>query len=119
MPGSVTFFGLEQNEGSDVAYVGYVHSSLAYMAMTLGVIGIALYFYIVLPRFRPKEILRGEWFAFLSLLLIAIFCLTQASYRTIQTVLMLIALIRLNAPNRASPAGLSQSDDRSFELENK
>lgn len=124
VPGSVTFFGLEQNEGSDVAYVGYVHSSLAYMAMTMGVVGIALYFFIVLPRFRPTELLRGEWFAFLSLLLITIFCLTQASYRTIQTVLMLIALIRLNAPNlalsaRSRIAWPSEADVRNSEPETK
>jgi hypothetical protein len=103
VPGSVTFFGLDQNEGAEVAHVGYVHSSLGYMAMTLGVIGIALYFFIVIPRFRFKQLRREDLFPFLSLLLILIFCLTQASYRTIQTVLMLVALIRLNVPSSALP----------------
>lgn len=98
VPGSVTFYGLDQLEGAEVAHVGYVHSSLGYMAMTLGAIGVGLYFFIVMPRLSLKQLSREDWFPFLSLLLILIFCLTQASYRTIQTVLMLVALIRLNVP---------------------
>ncbi|WP_305097524.1 O-antigen ligase family protein [Croceibacterium aestuarii] len=98
VPGSVTYYGLEQNEGSDVASVGYVHSSIAYMAMTMGLIGLGLYFYVVAPRVYLRKLLDGEWFAFLSLLLIVVFCFTQASYRTIQVVLMLILLVRLNTP---------------------
>jgi hypothetical protein len=98
VPGSVTYFGLEHNEGSDVSWVGYVHSSIAYIAMTLGVVGLLLYFYAVTPRVYLRRLLAGDWFAFLSLLLIVIFCFTQASYRTIQVILMMIVLIRLNAP---------------------
>lgn len=99
VPTSITFFGLEDTGGPVEAYVGYVHSSFAYMAMTLGVIGIALYFFFMLPRPYPRQLVRGDWFAFLSLMLIVIFCLTQASYRTIQVVLVMIALIRLNTPD--------------------
>lgn len=98
VPSSITFFGVEDTGGPVAAYVGYVHSSFAYMAMTLGAIGIALYFFFVLPRPYPRQLAQGNWFAFLSLTLIVIFCLTQASYRTIQVVLLMIALIRLNTP---------------------
>lgn len=101
VPTSITFFGVEDTGGPVEAYVGYVHSSFAYMAMTLGTIGIALYFYFVLPRPYPRQLARSDWFPFLSLLLIVIFCLTQASYRTIQVVLVTIALIRLNTPDPA------------------
>ncbi len=96
VPTSITFFGVEDTGGPVAAYVGYVHSSFAYMAMTLGVIGIALYFFFVLPRPYLRQLARGDWFAFLSLMLLVIFCLTQASYRTIQVVLLMIVLIRLN-----------------------
>lgn len=99
VPTSITFFGVEDTGGPVAAYVGYVHSSFAYMAMTLGVIGIALYFFSVLPRPYPRQLARGDWFAFLSLTLLVAFCLTQASYRTIQVVLLMIALIRLNTPD--------------------
>lgn len=99
VPTSITFFGVEDTGGTVAAYVGYVHSSFAYMAMTLGVIGIGLYFFSVLPRLYPRQLARGDWFAFLSLLLLVIFCLTQASYRTIHVVLLIIVLVRLNTPD--------------------
>lgn len=102
VPTSITFFGVEDTGGPVSAYVGYVHSSFAYMAMTLGVIGIALYFFAVLPRPYLRQLARGNWFAFLSLTLLVAFCLTQASYRTIQVVLLMIALIRLNTPDPAT-----------------
>jgi hypothetical protein len=98
VPGSVTFYGLDSNDGSDVASVGYVHSSLGYMAMTLGIIGVALYFFTTLPRpFRNGDMNISK-FAAIALTLIDVFCFTQASFRSIQTILMIVVLMKLNAP---------------------
>jgi len=70
---------------------------LAYMAMNLGVLGIALYFYIVTPRIYRQDQDGIQLFASVALFILLTFCMTQASFRLIQTVLMMVALIKLNA----------------------
>lgn len=97
VPGDVTFYGLETLEGADVSSVGYVHSSLAYMAMTLGLVGVFLYYFVVLPRpFKSGDRAISK-FAAIAITLLILFCFTQASFRTIQTVLMIVTLLKLNA----------------------
>lgn len=97
VPTSITFYGLEFSELTAVSQVGYVHSVLAYMAMNLGVLGIALYFYIVTPRIYRQDQDGIQLFASVALFILLTFCMTQASFRLIQTVLMMVALIKLNA----------------------
>lgn len=96
VPAEITFYGVGNTDGEQAAQVGYVHTSLGYFAMTMGVIGIVLYYFITLPRsfkITGDDILV---FSSVALAMLFFFCLTQATFRLVQTVLMMVALIRLN-----------------------
>lgn len=97
VPTSITFYGLEFSDITSASQVGYVHSALAYMAMNLGLIGVAIYFYLTIPRVMGSDKDGVSLFSSVALLVLLSFCMTQASFRLIQTVLMMVALIRLNA----------------------
>ena len=97
VPADITFYGVEDTEGTQAASVGYVHSAIAYFAMNLGLIGLLLYLATVMPNLA---IWRGDdlmMFSSVALGILLLYGSTQASFRLIQTVLMTVALIKINA----------------------
>jgi len=104
VPADITFYGVEDTEGTQAASVGYVHSAIAYFAMNLGLIGLLLYLGTVMPSLAIR---RGDdlmLFSSVALGLLLLYGSTQASFRLIQTVLMTVALIKINAmPTQLRP----------------
>ena len=77
--------------------VGFVHSAIAYFGMDMGILGIINYYFLTLPRYYRRDRRDLQKFAGVAMLLLTMFCLTQAAFRTIHTVFLMIALIRINA----------------------
>jgi hypothetical protein len=99
VPGDITFFGLDDVDIEKPDSVGYVHSFAAYFLMNLGVLGLLLYVASVAPMALTLRGLRMRWLASaaaVALLLLVVFFLTQASFRQIQTTLLVVALGKIH-----------------------
>lgn len=102
VPGDIAYIGVDTTGIIIPDRVGYVHSAFAYMAMNLGIVGIVLYYSIVRPTMIWPSDDALKKFSSISLLVLLLFCLTQASFRTIQTIIMVIALVKINTFRRST-----------------
>jgi hypothetical protein len=96
VPADIAFYRVTGLDGSEAASVGFVHSLSGYLAMDLGIIGLMLYLIMVLPRFRRWNSDDLQLFSLVALGLLLLFCNTQASFRQIQTVLLIVALLKIS-----------------------
>lgn len=116
VPGEITFFGLENEVDLDKPdTVGYVHSVVAYFLMSLGSVGLLMYFLCILPGLPRANLRSGDLASAtaLGLWMLVAFFLTQASFRQVQTTMVVIALLKIHlswkhahAPPPLTRAGL-------------
>lgn len=99
VPAEIAFFGVESLPFEMPDSVGYLHSVVAYFLMSLGVVGLLLYLAIIRP-IVPKwtDFKQGSLFcaSAIALFVLFFFFLTQASFRQIQTTMMLVCLVKIN-----------------------
>lgn len=108
VPADIAFLGVEDADGTQAASVGFVHSVFAYLAMDLGVIGILLYFGFIFPRMPGKSTDDLVFFSSVTIILLLLFCNTQAAFRQIQTVLMIVTLLKINDQPNVKGLGRQQ-----------
>jgi hypothetical protein len=98
VPAEVAFFGVDELPFEMPESVGYVHSFIAYFLMNLGILGVLSYLACVwpsLPSWRGLVTGNITAAASMAVLMLLTFFLTQASFRQIQTIMVLMALIKL------------------------
>lgn len=97
VPGDIAYIGVDTSDIIIPNTVGYIHSAFAYMAMNLGVFGVFIYYMVVAPRIFSTNSSALHKYSSLALLLLLLFGLTQVSFRTIQTIILTVALVKINA----------------------
>jgi O-antigen ligase len=99
VPADVAFFGIVDPEFEMPENVGYLHSVAAYFLMNLGIIGLLLYLFIIkpcLPKWSGLKKDRLQEACAVALIVLFLFFLTQASFRQIQTTMMIVCLLKIN-----------------------
>ncbi|MBM4229260.1 MAG: hypothetical protein FJ184_00755 [Gammaproteobacteria bacterium] len=101
VPFDVAFKGVDIAQLGDQAdrnSVGYIHSLPAYFFMNLGIIGVALAAVCYVPWGMPLRQLprfQLEAASAVGALAVALFSMSQASFRNIQAILLVVALTKI------------------------
>jgi hypothetical protein len=96
VPGYLAYIGVDTTGIVLPSTVGYVHSAFAYMAMNMGLLGLVSYYGMISPRIIKINDDAYKKFSTIAMIVIILFCLTQVAFRTIQTIIIIVALIKIN-----------------------
>ena len=108
VPAEITFYGADINSLNTFMVIpdssGYVHNVTAYLMMTLGAIGVGIYYFIMagsllslafVRRWHDPHMRRLALTAALSLISLLVYFQVQAAFRMIQMNLATIALLSM------------------------
>jgi hypothetical protein len=96
VPGYLAYIGVDTTGIILPSTVGYVHSAFAYMAMNMGLLGLVSYYAMISPKIIKISDDSYKKFSTIAMVVIILFCLTQVAFRTIQTIIIIVALIKIN-----------------------